>query len=163
MLLNHSAELLSSQKPVDFWPSAISVVVPWLSSWPRMKIGVQNLLECYLLEQAVKKYDEYISKWERNYYMNVQLLTLYTSLQTSQSNNWIHGFTNCEFRDLQSEMIHDRFVIGICDGQLSEHLKMESDLTLQSREVSLAKSSSDTTATSTEAPVKTRHSWKSLI
>ena len=30
----------------DFWPSAISVIDPWLSSWPRTKIKVQNVLEC---------------------------------------------------------------------------------------------------------------------
>ena len=41
---------------------------------------------------------------------------------------------NCEFRDLKNEMIRDRLIIGIRDGQLSEQLQMESDLTLQKAE-----------------------------
>ena len=32
-----------AKKHFDFWPSASSVVVPWLSSWLRTKIGVQNI------------------------------------------------------------------------------------------------------------------------
>ena len=36
--------------------------------------------------------------------------------------------------DLKNEMIRDRLVIGIRDGQLSERLQMESDLTLQKAE-----------------------------
>ena len=41
---------------------------------------------------------------------------------------------NCEFGDLKNEMIHDRLIIGIREGQLSERLQMESDLTLQKAE-----------------------------
>ena len=48
---------------------------------------------------------------------------------------------NCEFGDHKSEMIHNRLVIGICDRQFSEHLKMN---LAKSREVSPAKSSSVT-------------------
>ena len=36
----------SAKRQFDYWPPDNSVVVPWLSSWPRTKIGVQNLLEC---------------------------------------------------------------------------------------------------------------------
>ena len=32
--------LLSRQRQFDFWPSTISVIVPWLSSWPRTKVGI---------------------------------------------------------------------------------------------------------------------------
>ena len=41
---------------------------------------------------------------------------------------------NCEFGDLKNEIIRDRLVIGIRDGQLSERLQTESDLTLQKAE-----------------------------
>ena len=43
---------------LDSWPAKgsltfdyplFSVVVPWLSSWPRTKIGVQSILECHPL------------------------------------------------------------------------------------------------------------------
>ena len=37
------------QSRFDFWPSTISVIDPWLSSWPRTKIGVQNILGCHTL------------------------------------------------------------------------------------------------------------------
>ena len=37
------------QSRFDFWPSAISVIDPRLSSWPRTKIGVHNILECHPL------------------------------------------------------------------------------------------------------------------
>ena len=40
----------------------------------------------------------------------------------------------CEFGELKSDMIRDRLVIGIRDGQLSERLQLESDLTLQKAE-----------------------------
>ena len=36
----------SAKRQFNYWPPDNSVVVPWLSSWPRTKIGVQNLLEC---------------------------------------------------------------------------------------------------------------------
>ena len=40
--------LLSSQNSLTFDHLLFSVVVPWLSSWLRTKIGVQNVLECHL-------------------------------------------------------------------------------------------------------------------
>ena len=36
-----------AKRQFDFWPSTILLIVPWLSSWPRMKIGVHNILECH--------------------------------------------------------------------------------------------------------------------
>lgn len=41
---------------------------------------------------------------------------------------------NCEFGELKSEMIRDRLVIGIWDGQLSECLQLEPNLTLAKAE-----------------------------
>ena len=40
----------------------------------------------------------------------------------------------CEFSELKSDIIRDRLVIGIQDGQLSKRLQLESDLTLQKAE-----------------------------
>ena len=34
----------------DSWPPAILIFDPWFSSWPRTKIGVQNILECHPLQ-----------------------------------------------------------------------------------------------------------------
>ena len=38
---------------------------------------------------------------------------------------------NCEYGDMQSEMIRDRLVVGIQDTALSERLQMDADLTLE--------------------------------
>ena len=38
---------------------------------------------------------------------------------------------NCEYGNLQSEMIRDRLVVGIRDSALSERLQMDTDLTLK--------------------------------
>jgi len=37
----------------------------------------------------------------------------------------------CNYRELTSEMIHDRLVIGICDHTLSECLQLDSEFTLE--------------------------------
>ena len=37
---------------------------------------------------------------------------------------------NCEFGNIKDELIHDRFVVGICDESLSKRLQMKAELTL---------------------------------
>ena len=38
---------------------------------------------------------------------------------------------HCKYGSLQSEMIRDRIVVGLCDHKLSECLQSEADLTLK--------------------------------
>ena len=38
---------------------------------------------------------------------------------------------HCNYRDLKSEMIRDRLVVGIQDLALSEHLQLDPELTLE--------------------------------
>ena len=38
---------------------------------------------------------------------------------------------NCNHGALETEMIRDRLVVGICDNSLSEHLQLDAELTLE--------------------------------
>ena len=50
VLLKCKVDPCPDKSRFDFWPSAISIFDPWLLSWPRTKIAVQNILECHPLE-----------------------------------------------------------------------------------------------------------------
>ena len=43
----------------------------------------------------------------------------------------LYNLEFCNYEDLASEMIHDRLVVGIRDCHLSEHLQLDSELTLK--------------------------------
>ena len=47
---------------------------------------------------------------------------------------------HCGYNDLHDRMIRDRIFVGIHDGQVSERMQMEADLTLE-KAVSLARQS----------------------
>ena len=55
ILLKIQSQLLSSQKAVWLWPPVISVVVPWLSSWLRIQIGVHSILKWHALVYRLHK------------------------------------------------------------------------------------------------------------
>ena len=38
---------------------------------------------------------------------------------------------HCKYKNLRTEMIRDRIVVGLCDQKLSERLQLEADLTLE--------------------------------
>ena len=87
--------------------------------------------------QVVQKFDEYF-KVRKNLVYERASFNLAHQLADESAEQFItrlHQLAeNCEFGDLKNEMIRDRLVIGIRDGQLSERLQMESDLTLQKAE-----------------------------
>ena len=84
--------------------------------------------------QVVQKFDEYF-KVRKNLVYKRASFNLANQLTVESAEQFItrlHQLAeNCEFGDLKNEMIRDRLVIGIHDGQLSERLQMESDLSLQ--------------------------------
>jgi len=86
---------------------------------------------------VVQKFDEYF-KVRKNLVYERASFNLASQLADESVEQFItrlHQLTeNCEFGDLKNEMIRDRLIIGIRDGQLSERLQMESDLTLQKAE-----------------------------
>ena len=87
--------------------------------------------------QVVQKFDEYF-KVRKNLVYERASFNLAHQLADESAEQFItrlHQLAeNCEFGDLKNEMIRDRLVIGLHDGQLSERLQMESDLTLQKAE-----------------------------
>jgi len=87
--------------------------------------------------EVVQKFDEYF-KVRKNLVYERASFNLAHQLAEEPVEQFItrlHQLAeNCEFGDFKSEMIRDRLVIGIRDGQLSERLQMESDLTLQKAE-----------------------------
>ena len=87
--------------------------------------------------QVVQKFDEYF-KVRKNLVYKRASFNLAHQVADESAEQFITRFhqlaENCEFGDLKNEMIRDRLVIGIRDGQLSERLQMESDLTLQKAE-----------------------------
>ena len=87
--------------------------------------------------QVVQKFDEYF-KVRKNLVYERASFNLANQLADESAEQFItrlHQLAeNCEFGDLKNEMIRDRLVIGIRDGQLSERLQMESDLSLQKAE-----------------------------
>ena len=87
--------------------------------------------------EVVRKFDKYF-KVRKNLVYECASFSLAHQLADEPVENFItrlHQLAeNYEFGGLKSEMIRDRLVIGICDGQLSECLQMESDLILQKAE-----------------------------
>ena len=100
----------------------------------------------------MQKFDEYFQVRKNLVYerANFNLVYQLADKSAEQFITRLHQLAvNCEFGDLKNEMIRDRLIIGIHDGQLSERLQMESDLA-KSREASPTKSSSVTAAKGTE-------------
>ena len=87
--------------------------------------------------RVVQKFDEYFQV-RKNLVYERESFNLAYQLADESAEQFITRLhqlaVNCEFGDLKNEMIRDRLIIGIRDGQLSERLQMESDLTLQKAE-----------------------------
>ena len=98
----------------------------------------------YITNEQKKEYAEVVQKFDESFKVRKNLVyecasfNLAHQLADEPVENFItrlHQLAeNCESGGLKSEMIRDRLVIGIRDGQLSERLQMESDLTLQKAE-----------------------------
>ena len=58
VLLKCEVDPCPDKSRFDSWPSTISVIDPWLSSWP--KIRVQNILECHPLVDVLLQYYKFI-------------------------------------------------------------------------------------------------------
>ena len=93
VLLKYNVDPCPDKSRFDFWPSAISVTNPWFSSWPRKKIGVQNILECHPLDRVPCLWNA------KPFYTN----TMKKQLRTFLFNHFIANFdsvNNCTFHFL---------------------------------------------------------------
>ena len=91
-------------------------------------------------EDNKKKYQKVIDKFDK--YFKVKKNVIYEHARFNQRSQLpdesadhfimeIHRLADsCEFSEMKDQLIHDRLVVGIRDGVLSERLQLESDLTL---------------------------------
>ena len=91
-------------------------------------------------EDNKKKYEKVIDEFDK--YFKVKKNVIYERARFNQRSQLldesvdhfiteIHRLANsCEFGEMKDQLICDRLVFEICNGALSEHLQLESDLTL---------------------------------
>ena len=95
----------------------------------------------HLTEEEMKTYDTVIDKFHNHFVKKHNVIyerACFNQRHQEEGETFdnyvtaLYGLVeHCMYGSLQSEMIRDRIVVGLCDRKLSEHLQLEPDLTLE--------------------------------
>ena len=84
---------------------------------------------------VMAKFEEFVKVWKNTELSTKELDSTAGISVKESSKQYITALyelvKNCEYGDLQDEMLWDHLVIGVRDKELSEKLQMDADLTLE--------------------------------